>query len=144
MFWPRYSRSAEAPAPQQKGAAAGAAQPVQTVADLHCNVEHRVRLLPPQDHARHLLAWAQGPGGFADEWALHTDLEEMYAAMCIEMSLQPYSWIAVARPLGRLIGQKRRETTPPIRGKRKRVYFIPRQTPELAARDGHVVPRRTA
>ena len=99
--------------------------------------DNRLRVMPPQEHARLLLAWAQGPGGLAGEWALHCVLIELYHSMCLETNLQPYGWTSIGRHLRVNLGQ-RKEMTPPIRGRRKRIYFIPHVAPELPALDGQI------
>ena len=82
------------------------------------------------EHARLLIEWLRGKGGRVG-WIRWHELARCHEEMCLELQLEPISWIAVARALGRILPQPKRYTGSP----RERIWFVGAAQPPLAPLD---------
>jgi hypothetical protein len=78
----------------------------------------------PNEHARELLQWLQGPGGITGQITA-AEVMAAYSDMCAERGWSEGNWNTVAREFRRLINDpiKRHAT---IEGKRHVIYAVPR------------------
>jgi hypothetical protein len=85
---------------------------------------------PAHEHAQLLVEWLRGNGGRVG-WIRWHELARCHQEMCLELRLEPTSWIAVARALGRILPQPKRYAGSP----RKRIWFIGAAQSPLAPLD---------
>lgn len=77
----------------------------------------------PDEHAKAMLQWMQGPGGRTGEVAAR-ELMNAYVDMCVELFWEPLPWIPVAKAFRKLIGDPRRRLAS-RNSRRIVVYRIP-------------------
>ncbi len=85
---------------------------------------------PAHEHARLLVEWLRGDGGRVG-WIRWHELARCHQEMCLELQLEPTSWIAVARALGWILPQPKRYTGSP----RERIWFVGAAQPSPATLD---------